>query len=400
MTAPAAQGVALPTSPAEHPSRGAYLHVPFCLVHCPYCDFNAHAGLDSLKRPYVEALIAEIRHRADGRSLDTVHVGGGTPTELAPQDLALLLSALDEAFGLAPGAEVGIEANPESIDRATLDALVDAGFTRLSLGVQSLDAGVLRWLGRTHSPDGARAAIAGAKAAGFASVGADLIFGSPVETDTSWRTSLQGVLDAGVDHLSTYALTVEERTPLALRVARGLVPAPDDDAQADRYDLAAEVIPAAGLHRYELSNWARPGQWSRHNLGYWTGQEYLGFGAGAHGYARGRRSWNLSPPRRYVQLSPCVQEGEEELDPAAQAAEAMAVGLRLAGGVNRVRFAARWGCDPLVRWGRELSQAEDLGLVRTSGPTLSLTDRGFFLWAHVARSLLPAGGAGAVTRAS
>lgn len=379
----------LPSAPAERPSRGAYVHIPFCLVHCPYCDFNAHAGLDSLKAPYVEALLTEIRAAGDGRAVDTVHFGGGTPTELAPDVLGHILCAIDESFGLAPGVEVGIEANPESVDRACFDGLLDAGFTRLSLGVQSLAPHVLAWLGRTHSPAQARGVLRDAVAAGFASVSADLIFGSPVETDEDWQASLEVVLASGVDHVSTYALTVEERTPLAQRVARGVVAPPDDDQQADRYELASLVIPAAGLQRYEISNWARPGRWSRHNTGYWTGSDYLGFGAGAHAFSGGRRSWNISPPRHYIQRSPNVLEDDELLAPDRQQAEAAVVGLRLAGGIHRARFAQRWGCDPAVRWQAELAAAAGLGLVRVTDDVVALTEKGFFLWGQVARTLLP-----------
>lgn len=387
MTTPSLD-VALPSAPAPRESRGVYVHIPFCLVHCPYCDFNAHAGLDDLKGPYVEALLREIRAGGDGRAVDTVHFGGGTPTELSPPVLGRILRAIDEEFGLAPGVEVGIEANPESADRACLDGLLEAGFTRVSLGVQSLAPHVLAWLGRAHTPQGARQALHDALSAGFASVSADLMFGSPCETAADWRAGLEEVLSTGVDHISTYALTVEERTPLARRVARGIVAAPDDDLQADRYEVAAGVIPAAGLDRYEVSNWAKPGRWSRHNVGYWTGSHYHGFGAGAHAYREGRRSWNVSPPRMYIERSPDVVEGDEYLTHDAQAGEAAMVGLRLAGGIDRARFEARWGCDPGVRWERELATAAELGLISLTDANVSLTQRGFFLWGHVARSLL------------
>jgi oxygen-independent coproporphyrinogen-3 oxidase len=378
----------LPSAPALRLARGVYVHIPFCLVHCPYCDFNAHAGMDDVKAPYVEALLREIRASADGEAVETVFFGGGTPTELSPGELARILSALRESFAVAPGAEVAIEANPESTTRATFDALLDAGFTRVSLGVQSLAPGVLTWLGRAHTPEQARTALREAGAAGFEHVNADLIFGTPGEELADWRASLEGVLGTGVDHVSTYALQVEERTPLASWVARGLRQAPDDDDQADRYEVAAELLPAAGLDRYEISNWAKPGAWSRHNLGYWTGAEYLGFGAGAHGHRNGRRSWNIASPRTYVARSPHVEEGWELLPPTERAAEAAVVGLRLAGGLDRARFGEVWGEDPAVRWSGEFREATALGLVLVTEPTVALTEHGFFLWGHVARSLL------------
>ena len=393
MSVPAALPT-LPSAPGKTPQRGVYVHIPFCLVHCPYCDFNAHAGLDGLKGPYVEALLREVRAAADGGPVDTVFFGGGTPTELPPSDLGRILRTIAGGFALSPGAEVSIEANPESVDRACFDGLLEAGFTRVSLGVQSLSPHVLRWLGRTHSPQRALQALGQARAAGFEAVNADLIFGTPGESPADWRASLEGVLDTGVDHVSTYALTVEERTPLARWVARGKVAAPDDDDQADRYELASELLPAAGLVRYEVSNWALPGAWSRHNVCYWTGADYLGFGAGAHAHRAGRRSWNLAPPRLYVQRSPHVEEGHEVLPHDRRAAEAAMVGLRLAGGLDRDRFARVWGCDPAERWTQELEEAARLGLVSLTDDRVRLTEQGFFLWGHVARSLLE-GDAGA-----
>jgi len=229
----------LPTAPAQQLTRGIYVHIPFCLVHCPYCDFNAHAGMDDLKVPYVEALLKEIRAAADGAAVETIFFGGGTPTELPPAELARILRAIRESFDVAANAEVAIEANPESTTPATFGGLLAAGFTRVSLGVQSLAPHVLTWLGRAHTPQQALAALRDAIAAGFGHVNADLIFGTPGETMEDWRASLEGVLVTGVDHVSTYALQVEERTPLKSWVDRGLRRAPDDDDQADRYGLAA-----------------------------------------------------------------------------------------------------------------------------------------------------------------
>jgi oxygen-independent coproporphyrinogen-3 oxidase len=378
----------LPSAPSSASGRGIYVHIPFCRIHCPYCDFNAHAGLNDLKAPYVEALLAEIRAAADGGEVSTVFFGGGTPTELAPPELGRILRAIRGGFVLAPDAEISVEANPESAGPATFDGLLEAGFTRVSLGVQSLSPHVLRWLGRVHSPERALRALRDARAAGFDAVNADLIFGTPGESLEDWRASLEGVLETGLDHLSTYALTVEERTPLARWVAQGRVAAPDDDDQADRYALAEELVPAAGLQRYEVSNWARPGRWSRHNVGYWTGVDYLGFGAGAHAHRSGRRSWNVASPRAYVERSPEVRAGEELLPPERRAAEAAMVGLRLAGGLDRGRFAEAWGVDPAIRWKPALDEAGTLGLVAVTGASVALTEKGFFLWGAVARSIL------------
>lgn len=378
----------LPSSPAPVPGRGVYVHIPFCLVHCPYCDFNAHAGMDDVKAPYLEALLAEIRAAADAGPVDTIAFGGGTPTELAPEQLGRILVAIRESFSVAPEAEVGLEANPESVGRACFDGLLTLGFTRVSLGVQSLTPQVLTWLGRAHTPAQALGALEAARDAGFRHVNADLMFGTPGESAADWRVSLEGVLATGVDHVSTYALTVEERTPLAAWVARGRVPAPDDDVQADRYDAAVALLRDAGFARYEVSNWARPGAWSRHNLGYWTGGSYLGFGAGAHSLRGGRRWWNVASPRTYVARSPAVEEGSESLPAPQRAGEAAMLGLRLAGGIDRAGFGRVWGFDPAQRWAGELAASADLGLVAVTPERIALTDRGFFLWGHVARSLL------------
>ncbi|HYH27482.1 MAG TPA: radical SAM family heme chaperone HemW, partial [Actinomycetota bacterium] len=269
---------------------GLYVHVPFCLTRCGYCDFNTYAGLDHLRSPYLAALRGEAdllaREMADTRFV-SVFLGGGTPTMLPSDALADLLALSRDHFRVSEDAEVTCEANPETVDEASLAALLEAGFNRLSLGVQSFDASVLASLERLHRPDSARAAFAAARAAGFRNVNLDLIYGAEGETDSSWRATLEEAIALAPEHLSCYALTVEPNTVLGRQVGAGERPEPDPDVQAARYSLACEMLAAAGYEHYEVSNWAKPGHACVHNLGYWDGRPYVGLGAGAHSYVGG-----------------------------------------------------------------------------------------------------------------
>jgi oxygen-independent coproporphyrinogen-3 oxidase len=276
---------------------GIYLHVPFCATRCSYCDFNTYTSGD--RTAWAPSAIAEVRLAARALSgpVDTVFFGGGTPTLLPPADLAAVLGAIDAELGLAPGAEVTVEANPDSVDPRSLAALRAAGVTRISLGMQSAAPHVLRFLDRTHAPGRPPQAAREARAAGFEHVSLDLIYGTPVETDADWRASLEAALAAEPDHVSAYGLTIAPGTKLHAQVRRGAVPAPSEDALADRYLLADELLAAAGLRWYEVSNWARDdAARSRHNIGYWRGGQWWGIGPGAHSHAGGRRWWNVRHP--------------------------------------------------------------------------------------------------------
>jgi putative oxygen-independent coproporphyrinogen III oxidase len=381
-------GHPLPVSPLEGLGRGVYIHIPFCLVRCGYCDFNAYAGMDELAGPYVEALVREIEAAADGGPVATVFVGGGTPTQLPPDALGRILAAVRGGFVLDPHAEISVEANPETVDEGVFAALRLEGFNRVSIGVQSLAAHVLQRLDRVHSAERALGALRAARSAGFERLNGDLIFGTPGETDDDWLRSLDGVLAAGVDHVSAYALTVEPSTPLASSVARGAMPAPDEDVQADRYEVAERVLGEVGLVRYEISNWARPGRWCLHNIVYWTGGDYFGFGAGAHGHHAGRRAWNVRLPRTYIDRSPSVEDGFEELEAPARREEAAILGLRLAGGLQRRAFAGRWGADPMDLWPTEIEGLRGDGLIDVSPEAIRPASRGFLLNGEIARRLL------------
>ena len=294
---------------------GFYLHVPYCATRCGYCDFNTYtaaelrgsAGVLASRDNYAEQVAEEVRLARkvlgdDPRPVETVFVGGGTPTLLAAGDLGRMLGAIRDEFGLADGAEITTEANPESVDPRYLEALREAGFNRVSFGMQSARQHVLKVLDRTHTPGRPEACVAEARAAGFDHVNLDLIYGTPGESDDDWRATLEAALGAGPDHVSAYALIVEEGTQLARRIRRGEVPMTDDDAHADRYLIAEEMLTAAGFDWYEVSNWATSPQGRcRHNELYWRGADWWGAGPGAHSHVGGVRWWNVKHPGAYAQ---------------------------------------------------------------------------------------------------
>jgi len=373
---------------------GVYVHVPFCAARCGYCDFNTYTAseLDGDGRSiagYVAAARAELALArwvlGDGAPpVETVFFGGGTPTLLGPERLAELLRAIDETFGLAPGAEVTTEANPESVDAAALAALRAAGFTRVSLGMQSAAPHVLATLERTHTPGRAAQAAREARAAGFEHVSLDLIYGTPGESDDDWRASLEAALAAAPDHISAYALIVEPGTRLAAQIARGAVAAPDDDTTADRYELADAVLGDAGLRWYEISNWAAGDEAAcRHNLGYWRGGDWWGVGPGAHSHIGGVRWWNVLHPSAYAArltqgASPAA--GRELLDGETRRVERVMLELRLADGLP---------LDALDEAGRAAAaQAAADGLATLDDERMRLTFRGRLLADAVVRSLL------------
>jgi oxygen-independent coproporphyrinogen-3 oxidase len=318
---------------------GVYVHVPFCASRCGYCDFNTYVPAEGVTRDgFAAAVAAEaaLAARVLGGELPpaaTVFVGGGTPTLLPAAELAAILDAIPRA----PGAEVTVEANPETVDGALLAELRAAGVTRLSLGMQSAAPHVLATLERRHRPGRAAAAAAHARDAGFAHVSLDLIYGTPGETDGDWEASLDAALDAGVDHVSAYALTVEPGTRLRARIRRGALPPPDDDVQARRYRAADAALAAAGLAWYEISNWAaEPAARCAHNLGYWRSHDWWGLGPGAHSHVGGVRWWNVLHPARYADRlargrSPAA--GREVLTAGQRRTERTMLELRLAQGL-------------------------------------------------------------------
>ena len=371
---------------------GIYVHVPFCATRCGYCDFNTYtatelgAGVD--RATFSEWLAAEIAFaRAVLGECDvpvsTVFVGGGTPTLLAPEALGEVLARIRGEFGLADGAEVTVEANPDSVDQASLGGLLDQGVTRISFGMQSAVPHVLAALDRTHTPGGAVRAVEQARAAGFERISLDLIYGTPGESLADWGTTVDVALASGVGHVSAYALIVEEGTRLAAAVRRGELAVPDDDLMADMYDLVDERLAAAGLPWYELSNWAAPGQQCRHNLGYWHGDDWWGIGPGAHSHVGGTRWWNVKHPAAYVARlaageSPAA--GREVLDARTRRVEDVLLGVRLAEGLPLAAL------DTAGRAEAGLIVAD--GLARVTADRLVLTRAGRLLADAVVRRLV------------
>lgn len=381
-----------------------YLHIPFCTVKCGYCDFNAYAGMGALQQPYFDALMAEIeasRPLLLGREIATVAFGGGTPGESPPELIAATLEALRRTAWVAPGAEVSLEANPGTTAGAMLRALRLAGVTRVSFGAQSFDAAELKFLDRIHSPEATSASVQLAREAGFEDVGLDLIYAIPEQSMASWERSLYGALALIPDHISTYALTVEEGTPLALRVARGELEPVEPDLAADMYERATDVLQEAGFRQYELSNWARPGHESRHNSVYWTGGDYLGLGAGAHGYLDGERYENVAHPHEYVAA---VQNRGRPIvnsyapDTATAMFDWLTLRLRLIEGFDPAEFEQRFGVPVHDPAGPVFARAQSAGVIECRDGRISLTRRGRLLHGELAAELLAGQEAGQGSR--
>jgi oxygen-independent coproporphyrinogen-3 oxidase len=325
---------------------GVYVHVPFCAVRCGYCDFNTYtpselAGSGASPTVWLDALRAELELAArllgEPPAADTVFVGGGTPSLLGADGLASVLAAVRGSFGLVDGAEVTTEANPESTSAEFFAAVAEAGYTRVSLGMQSVAPGVLEVLERRHTPGRPVAAAREARAGGIGQVSMDLIYGTPGETEQDLRASLDAVLGAGVDHVSAYALIVEDGTALARRIRRGELAAPDDDVAAQRYEIVDDVLRAGGLAWYEVSNWSTSeATRCRHNLGYWRDGDWWGAGPGAHSHVGGVRWWNVKHPARYAALlesGAVPSAGGELLSPTERHEERVMLGVRLAEGL-------------------------------------------------------------------
>ncbi len=382
---------------------GVYLHIPFCQVRCAYCDFNTYAGLQALIPAYAEALCREIGQVGQGAreagiggvEVDSVFLGGGTPSLLPVRQVDSLLGALREAFDVRADAEITLEANPGTVDPGQLAALRALGVNRLSFGVQSAQEDELRLLDRLHTFDQAAEAVSWARLSGFDNLNLDLIYGIMGQTLAGWQDTLRRALDLGPEHLSLYALTVEEGTPMQARVLAGILASPDPDL----YEWARDELRLAGYRHYEISNWARssthddavtPYFACRHNLGTWRLQPYLGLGAGAHGSVPGWRYANAVHPSDYMRrirsgspgrfpFSPAVAE-TWPVDTETERRETLMLGLRLVEeGVEARAFEARFGIDLESSFGGVLSDLEAQGLLETSAGRLRLTPRGHLL---------------------
>jgi len=370
----------MPPNASEAP-LGIYVHFPFCSVRCTYCDFPTVAGRDERIEAYLDALIEEIAtHQPDAAgAADTVFLGGGTPSRMTAAQTARVLDALRARFALAAEAEITLEGNPESLSAAALAGFRDAGVTRISVGVQSLDDAVLARVGRAHDAKDARRAVADAKGAGFHDVSVDLIAGLPGERGEAWRRTVSEVVSWAPDHVSVYLLETDKDTPLARGVRSGRVRIEDDDALAAMYETTAEALEAAGYPLYEISNFARPGHRSRHNLKYWTDAPYAGFGLGAHGYVGGERRANVRDLDGYVGAiaegrSP--REWAEPFDRERRLEEALFLGLRVAEGLDLAAIRERYGLDPEARYAEAWERAAAAGLIAREGSRVRLTRSG------------------------
>lgn len=393
--------------------RSLYLHVPFCVSKCPYCDFNSHVGRQHLFNGYIRALVEEVR--AWGRELgnpelDTIFIGGGTPSLVPAWHITALLEAVRQSFTLARGAEVTLEANPQSAEAARMNAWLAAGVNRLSVGVQSLDDPTLRFLERAHDAAEARSVITMARSAGFTSLSFDLIFAVPGLSTGRWREVLEEALTFAPDHLSAYELTPEAGTRLGADVAAGRTLLPDEDTQLGQLEVAAEVLGPAEFERYEVSNWARPGHRCRHNVTYWSGLPYAAAGAGAHAFVRAAgapswlgeapcgavtaRQWNVAGPAAYinaVRQRGVATGGQEWLDLATTASDLMMMGLRLVDGVDLgAADSALPGIAETLRPAIAALAGRDL--LAVDGSRVRATARGLAVLNRVAAEFLHASG--------
>ncbi|MHC9555109.1 radical SAM family heme chaperone HemW [Corynebacterium diphtheriae] len=329
-------------------SFGVYVHVPFCSSRCGYCDFNTYTpgelGGTASPESYLDALEKELELAAASgttRPATTVFIGGGTPSMLGARGLTRVLSAVRNTIGIAPGAEVTTESNPETTSPEFFSELLDAGYNRISLGMQSASSSVLRVLERKHTPGRAFDAALEAMNAGFLHVNLDMIYGTPTETDDDVRLTLDRALETGVDHISAYSLIVEDGTAMARKVRKGQLPPPNEDVYADRYGLIDTALRAQGFDWYEVSNWAKPGGECQHNLGYWLDGDWWGAGPGAHSHIASRRFFNVKHPSTYAQHLADGQlpiKEEELLDSTERHEESVMLGLRLRQGLELSRF--------------------------------------------------------------
>ena len=361
---------------------GLYVHIPFCSAICNYCNFNRGLFDAGLKDRYVEALLREIRRSADGAPADTIYFGGGTPSLLDPLEVGAVIEACRQSFSLAPRAEITLEANPETVTGETLGGFRAAGVNRLSFGVQSFRDEELARLSRLHSAARAADAFATARAAGFDNISLDLMMWLPQQTVTEWLASVDALIALAPDHASMYMLEIYPNAPLRDAMARGQwTVAPDDDV-AEMYVSGLDRMDKAGYVQYEISNAARPGRESRHNLKYWSDGEWLGFGCGAHSTRSGARWKNLSSTEEYISAiagDGPVAAGRRPLTGQEQLEEALFTGLRLNRGLDLPAVRARYACDVWDRYGGELQPFVDQGVLVYDGRSLRLTREGMLL---------------------
>lgn len=370
-----------------------YLHIPFCRRKCGYCSFISYQSRQADIPVYVTALKAELADRAGGENVSGIYFGGGTPSLLAPEQVGDLLSTVRSLLAVDRGAEITMEANPGTVDEAYLGAIKGLGVNRLSLGVQSLNDNELKLLGRIHTAGEARQVVEFARKAGFDNLNLDLIYGLPGQSLADWHNTLKEAIALHPEHLSLYALTLEEGTPMCRAIDENWLPALDPDLSADQYELAEDLLAANGYRHYEISNWAKDGYQCRHNLVYWHNLDYLGVGVAAHSSLNGHRLANTTNLDDYLAAYASglsfLPEIDEEISPELQLAETVILGLRLNEGIIPEKIGERFGVDVLTTYRHQIEEMAEAGLLEYKNGLLKLTRPGRLLSNEVFWRLLP-----------
>jgi len=369
----------------QTPPLALYVHWPFCVSKCPYCDFNSHVRAEVDQAAWRAALLADLRHEAaqlPGRTLGSIFFGGGTPSLMPPETVAAVIDAAEQAWGFAPDVEITLEANPSSVEAARFADIAAAGVNRVSLGLQALDDQALKFLGRAHDQTEGLAALDTAQRA-FSRVSFDLIYARPDQRLADWEAELTRAIGFGTEHLSLYQLTIEPGTRFATEAAAGRIVIPDGDSAADLFEATRAITASAGIPAYEISNHARAGAESRHNLTYWRYRDYAGIGPGAHGRRGGLATVRRKKPENWMSAIERNQHGtesEEPLAPHLRATEALLMGLRLREGVELARIArlGETSVDALIHWPAAV-RLQEQGLLVRDGDHLAVTEAGMLL---------------------
>ena len=376
---------------------GLYIHIPFCETKCPYCDFNTYSGIEDFIPEYIESLNKEIRfwgaHIQENCVIDTIFLGGGTPSYLPSHQLLSIDQNVHDSFTLQDDLEFTIEVNPGDVIASRFNNTKNTKINRLSIGVQSLDDSLLKILGRRHSADDACNAFSIARRLGFDNISIDLMYGIPYQTMSQWQETVRRSVDLSPDHISAYCLTLEEGTPMQQQVRIGALPEPNPDLAADMYLSAENILAEAGYINYEISNWAHSGMESRHNLRYWLNDDYIGVGPGAHSHLKNLRFYNLKSPRQYIKILQQLDDrninldilsnsldvlpfinGYEHIDEQTRIVESIMLGLRLSTGINKRQFKEAFGKQIQEMFPDQLSDLVSSSLIEDTGEYVKLTD--------------------------
>jgi oxygen-independent coproporphyrinogen-3 oxidase len=372
---------------------GLYIHIPFCRSRCRYCSFVSFERREADIPRYLDALKIELARRAHGEHVSSIYLGGGTPSLLPVEATNDLLQAIRALFYVDKTCEITLEANPGTVDESHLSALRKSSVNRISLGVQSLDDHELKMLGRIHTAAEVREAVRAARKAGFDNINMDLIYGLPGQTADNWRMTLESALDMDPEHISLYALSLEQGLPMQRAIDDHELPEIDPDLAADQYELAGDFLDTRGYRHYEISNWAKAGRECRHNIIYWQNKPYLGAGVAAHSWLNGHRLANTANIDTYMNMltgnTKLAPDMDEEITPELQLAETIILGLRMCDGISVRDVSDRFDEDILAHYGRQVGELSDLGLMEYTGGNLRLTRRGCLLSNEVFWRFLP-----------